>query len=212
MKSTGRKISSAQPDERKLSLCSSVRCLLSVDVSKKGGAFLLLMHSRSLLSQEAGEAILRAARKNLEVDGSLVSFLFITLTNGKRAEIPLRLPATIEDKETFFVTLGMALASVGETVSEAVMLSEGWVVNAKKSPAALKLPPSQHPSRQEAITIIGRNAKDTRSTCVVQPFSRSSSGKLIWEALMFALYDEQTQEGSKVQGLLDYLFIGQRQG
>lgn len=171
-----------------------------------------LMHIQSLLSQKAGEAILRAACQNLETDGSLVSFLFFTLANGKRAEIPLRLPATTEDKETLFVTLGMTLVSVGVTVSEAVMLSEGWIVNAQKAPAALKLPPSQHPSRQEAITIIGRNAEDTRSTCVVQPFSRSSAGKLIWEALLFALYDEPTTAGSKVKGLLDYFFIGQRQG
>lgn len=168
------------------------------------------MHTQSLLSQKAGEAILKMARRNLETDGSLVSFLFLTLASGKRTEIPLRLPATTEDKEALFVTLGIALASVGETVSEAVMLSEGWVVNAQKAPAALTLPPNQHPSRQEVITLIGRNAEDTRSTCVVLPFSRSSAGRLIFEALLFALYDEPTTAGSKVEGLLDYFFIGQR--
>ena len=165
----------------------------------------------SLLSRVVGESFLQTARQHLEKHGSLVSVLFITFVSGKRIEIPLRLPTTTEDKEAYFVSTGIAMASLNEVIAEAVLLSEGWVVNAQQAPASHKLPPSQHPSRQEAITLIGRNAAGTRHTCAVQPFQRQISGKFIWEALTIALYDEPVEHGGRAVGLLDYLFSGQEQ-
>ena len=169
------------------------------------------MPTLSLLSRSIGESFLQTARQNLEKYGSLVSILFITFASGKRIEIPLQLPATTEDKETYFVSIGGAMASLNEVIVEAVLLSEGWVVNAQQAPASHKLPPSQHPSRQEAITLIGRNAAGTRHTCAVQPFHRQPSGQFIWNVLTIALYDEPVARGGRAVGLLDHLFIGQEQ-
>lgn len=169
------------------------------------------MPTLSLLSRAVGESFLQTARQHLEKHGSLVSVLFITFAGGKRIEIPLRLPTTTADKEAYFVSIGIAMASLNEVIAEAILLSEGWVVKAQQAPAALKLPPSQHPSRQEVITLIGRNAAGTRHTCAVQPFQRQPSGQFIWEALTFALYDEPAEHGGRAVGLLDYLFSGQDQ-
>ena len=169
------------------------------------------MPTLSLLSRSIGESFLQTARQNLEKYGSLVSILFITFASGKRIEIPLQLPATTEDKETYFVSIGGAMASINEVIVEAVLLSEGWVVNAQQAPASHKLPPSQHPSRQEAITLIDRNAAGTRHTCAVQPFHRQPSGQFIWNVLTIALYDEPVARGGRAAGLLDHLFIGQEQ-
>lgn len=166
------------------------------------------MPTLSLLSRSVGESFLQTARQNLEKHGSLVSMLFITFASGKRIEIPLRLPATTEDKEAYFVSIGLAMASLNEVIAEAILLSEGWVVNARQAPASHKLPLSQHPSRQEAITLIGRNAAGTRHTCAVQPFQRQASGQFIWNALSIALYDEPVAHGGRAVGLLDYLFSG----
>jgi hypothetical protein len=165
------------------------------------------MNSRSVLMKESVDQILASARKNLEVCGYLAPVLIIRLTNGELNLIPLQLPQTSEEKQTYFRAIGISLRRSGKLVQEALMLSEGWFVQAEKSPESWNIIPSQHPDRKEAITAVGCNRDGTRHTSVIQPYTRSNPGKFSWESPAITLYNKPVERGSFPVGLLEYLFI-----
>lgn len=70
----------------------------------------------------------------------------------------------------------------------------------------LDVPPSQHPSRKEGISIVGRNSRETRFTQVLQPFSRDVDNQPIFGPLKEAKYNVPGDEEPRPSGLMDRLF------
>jgi hypothetical protein len=164
--------------------------------------------SQSILEKVFTNSILATARGNLEKHGTLLSVLFLNTGAPELGLIALDLPNTAEKRQAYFTRLGLRFLILGQRLREAIMLSETWFVSAQEAPAAFKFPPSQHPSRQEAIVLVGRNAKQTRTTFVVQPFQRDAANQPVWSKIPMAVYNEPVEEGSEAVGLLDDLFKG----
>jgi hypothetical protein len=164
------------------------------------------MNAYSILAEEFVEKVLIIAKRNLETDGYLAPVLFVRTESGEANLIPLRLPRTPDQKQLYFRALGSSLRHSGKLIQEALMLSESWFVQAKKSPEAWNIRLSQHPDRKEAITALGRNVDRSRYTSVVQPFDRTERDKLSWATPEVTLYNEPCGNGSFPIGMLDYLF------
>jgi hypothetical protein len=161
----------------------------------------------SILAREFVDRILWGAQENLSKDGALAPVLFVRFQSREGAIAPLSLPATTEEKEAYFAALGLSFRQTGRTIREALFLSETWYVAAEEgSPLNLDIAPSQHPSRQEAITLVGRNAERTRHTMLVQTFSRDRHNRPVMGQIEVAEYNATTEKGSGPVGLLDYLF------
>ena len=164
------------------------------------------MKSTSILAKAVVDAHLRTARQNLERDGFLQPALFLHLAGDQTLVMPLSLPKTSEQKASYFLHIGRYLVERGLVPSEALLLSESWWVAVQEAPAALEIPPSEHPSRRQAIILIGRSADNRRYAQVVQPYTRDAHKRPVWQPVQFAVYEEdKTAEFSSV-GLLDYLF------
>jgi hypothetical protein len=164
------------------------------------------MQINTMLDQEFMGRLLTTAKKNLKNDDGLCPMLFVEFTNGERASYTLVLPRGSVEKQATFATIGASLSHEGRAVHEAVFLSEGWFVDVEKTGAALTVAPSQHPQRQEAIVIIGRDASGRRVSSVVQPFTRDGEHHPVWEELAMASYNTAPEKGLHPVGLLDYLF------
>lgn len=162
------------------------------------------MQSSSLLTQRAVDPILAIARHNLEADGRLLPVLFVRFRDGRQSLLPLELSANPNAKRRHLEALGHALNRNG--VAEALFLGEGWCVDARTAPDALKVRPSRHPCRQEAIALVGRNRPNTRHTCVLQPFGRDSQNKPVWQSPLRAVYDQEVTRDTQASGLLDWFF------
>lgn len=162
--------------------------------------------TKSILQEGFIHSILETARPSLEKDGSLAPVLFVDTGAPEVGVGLLSLANTLEEREAEFLRIGAQFRARQETIHEAVFLSEGWVVRPQEAPGGLRLPPSQHPCRQEAIVIVGRNAKATCHTCVVQPFNRNAANQPVWRELSLATYNEPVEKGKRAVGLLDYLF------
>ena len=164
------------------------------------------MTTKSILVQEIIDENLRTARQNLEQDGLLQPVLFLHLAANDILVVPLTLPDTFEKKALFFFEMGRRLHEQGLQPSEAVFLSESWFLSVQEAPDAMKLPPSEHPSPQEAIVAVGRNADNSRYTQVVQPFTRDKHNRPVWQAILIAVYDEKQTPGNGSVSILDFLF------
>lgn len=167
------------------------------------------MSNSSLLAQAVLEPLLKTARKNLEHDGYLVPFLFVQFTVAGLRLVPLNLPQTGEQKRCYVAHLGSSFRRGGQPISAAAILSESWVVKAE-APAALAMMPSRHPAREEAITLVGRDALGTRMTHVVQPFTRDAHDRPVWGKHLIAVYDEPVQTAGRFDDLLHHLFLANR--
>lgn len=170
------------------------------------------MSKPSLLAQTMLEPMLKTARKNLECEGYLIPFLFAQLSVAGLRLVPLDLPQNGEQKRRYITGLGSLFRRRKQIVMAAVIVSDSWFVAAQKTPAALTIPPSKHPSRQEAITLIGRDAQNARATHVVQPYVRDACNRPVWSEPAIALYDEPVQAAGQFDDLLDYLFLANRKG
>lgn len=170
------------------------------------------MKTSSILTQEGVTPLLTTARENLARDGFVAPALFVALVTGERLVSLVALPKTPEAKPAYFTALGRQFRQAGRVITEALFLCESWFVNVQTAPAARTFLPSQHPSRQEAIVFVGRNADDTYTTCVIQPFHRNERNQLVWEPIPYAIYREPVANGQRAEGMLDYLFAGLRQG
>jgi len=159
----------------------------------------------SLLSEETILNMLETGRKNLEKDGSLVPVLFIELSNGQSLMSPLQMPDNSATKYRMFQSIGQKIRAQEGAIKNELLIVETWFVNAQEAPDATKYMPSQHPSRQEAIVLMGRNAEKTRSALVIQSFTRDEHNAPIWAAPDITTSDEKSQ-GLVAQGLLDALF------
>jgi hypothetical protein len=159
----------------------------------------------SILEQVFVEHLLATARLNLERDNKLQPFLWVTAAPDIQLVVPLDLGKTAAEKQAYFRQIARDFRRRDEPILEAVMVAEGWFVNARTAPDATRIPPSQHPLRQEAITIVGRNASNTHQSWAVQPFRRDAHNKPVWEKMELAVFNEA--KPLKAVGLLDNLFL-----
>ena len=163
----------------------------------------------SILTPEQVEEILEKARTNLERHGHLVSTLFLHLTSGEKVLTELSLPCIHEEKQAYFTFLGKAIRYSGYEIREAILLSESWVVMAPQA-EGLGVSPSQHPNRQEAITLVGRNAPNNRSIFAIQTFHRDHRNQPVFEALELEQFTGLPDSKYCATGLLDYLFPAEK--
>jgi hypothetical protein len=166
------------------------------------------MNTASMLTKGIAESLLKVACENLERDGFLIPVLMLNINEkGRLMHMLKALPNTPEQKQAYFAKIGAHYGYLGQLIREAVLLMESWMVQVQQAPAALRLRPSQHPCRQEVLMLIGRDAANSRSTQVIQPFTRDTTNKLVWSKPLMAIYDEPVKQGHSVQGLLDDLFL-----
>ncbi|MCC6168712.1 MAG: hypothetical protein IT329_15935 [Caldilineaceae bacterium] len=164
------------------------------------------MTTTSILVKREIDRILQIARRCFDERCAMQTTLFVHVSGNERIAMPLVLPETYDKKALMFFALGHQLHERGLTPNEAVLLSESWFVGVQSAPAALKIPPSQHPSRQEAIVAIGRSADGSRYSQVVQPFTRDTENRPVWQPIPIAMYDEKRTGQDGPTGILDYLF------
>jgi hypothetical protein len=104
--------------------------------------------------------------------------------------------------------LGQKLRAEEGSIKEAVLIVESWIVKTT-SPDWDKLAPSEHPAREEAIVILGRNEDKSLSMIAMQPFSRDKQGDPIWKEPTISTSDDGS--GYSYKGILDNLFVGAAQ-
>lgn len=161
----------------------------------------------SILGRPFVEGILELAKGNLRKDGSLMPVLFLQPHDDKLRILPLDLPPTTEEKYAYFEIIGLAVLSTGKRLDEALFLSETWYVSQDEDPNLTSdIRPSQHPSRREAISIVGRNAERTRFTFVIEPFRHAGKQRFVFEPRTVEEYNSKIKEGIEPEGLLDALF------
>jgi hypothetical protein len=171
-----------------------------------------MIYTQSILTQKFLEPILITARKNLLSDGYLAQVAFVRDRSGRVIAVLLEMPKDPFEKRAYLAAWGSRLRRAGVVITEAVLLAEGWFVDGRKAPAPLSLPPSQHPARQEAITMVGRNAAGTRTTSVVQVFSRDRDNQPVWGQVAIASYNQLVKPGERMESLLDCLFMEPKGG
>jgi hypothetical protein len=164
------------------------------------------MSDISILDKAFIDHILATARRNLECDGKLWPVLFVRFNEGMPVPSLMDFPDTTEERQAYLAAVGSSMRREGKVVREALLLMEGWIVKVRSGAHDLALPPSQHPLRQEAITIMGRDASGTHTSSVVQTFQRNEKNKVIWSEALLASYNQAASQGCQPVGLLDCLF------
>ena len=164
----------------------------------------------SILAQEFVETVLQAARMNLERDGALHPVLFLQLESREQMVMLLKeFPDTVEERQEYFTALGIALSHTGRRIDEAVFVSEAWYVEMGEGRTEFDVAPSRHPQRREAIVVMGRDAKRTRLTHVLQPFHRGDQNQPVFDQRPMEEYDIPADGFPQAVGLVDYLFAGE---
>lgn len=164
-------------------------------------------HSQSksfLLEKATLLTLLGDGRRDIEGTGSLQPLLFMEISNGKGIICPLEMPNDSAVKYRMFQAIGKKVHAEEGTIKDAVLLTETWIVMAKEAPDATKYMPSQHPCRQEAIVLVGRNADKTRSAIVIQTFTRDEHNAPVWSEPQVIISD--SPQDLAAEGLLDALF------
>lgn len=169
-----------------------------------------MMEQRSILEKKMLEPMLVTARQVLQREGFLIPILLVNASTEGPQLLALNMPPTPEQKQRYFREIGSHFSHTGQVLHAAVMLSESWYLNYEKAPAASRFRPSQHPCRQEAITILGQNADKSRVTQLIQPFARDPNNRPVWADIPIAIYNEPAKIAGKPIGLLDYLFLANR--
>lgn len=166
------------------------------------------METISILNKSFIDGILETARQDLERDGNLLSVIFLKFDNNQVCVVGINMPGTSEERRVAIHAIQQKMAAQG-LIQEAVMMVDTWYVAGQDDTGGLSRMPSQHPRRQEAIVIVGRNAANNRSSSVLQPYSHNQTGGLRWHKLAIAQYNQPSDEAIQVMGLLDDLFIAQ---
>jgi len=121
----------------------------------------------SLLSRSMVKDLLAQACQNKENDQQVVPMVFLANNARNLRVIPLPdLAANVDVKRNQFTTLGKQFPDT----TEAVFICETWFVRADTTVDAFKVMPSEHPCRQEAIILAGRNRSNTQCVGIVKPF------------------------------------------
>lgn len=164
----------------------------------------------SLLLETSIDHTLALARQMVESQGSATPMLYLQTSAQEVKGIPLELPDSWAEKCGFFVSIGHTLhedlSKHNQWLTEALLVVECWYVDGQKAPDIHAVPPSQHPCREEAIIAVAVNAKRTRKSLAVQPFTRDEHRQLVWSEVKCAAYNTSTIEEPMWEGLLDLIF------
>ena len=161
------------------------------------------MSNKSILTKGELESILSEVRHHVS-NCNLISVLFMNTKSGERVVCQLSdLPSTPEEKRQYFMSIGASFRQNGTVVQEVIFACESWYVKVVNS-SPIDVLPSEHPERQEAVVLVGRNADNTHSAYLIQPFTRNEDGGPVWQPVMFNI-DKQV-----ATGLLDWFFAGQQ--
>ena len=166
------------------------------------------MSNRTILAKQEIDQIMQVAKQCAEQGGCVRQLVLLHVAGDQFLQMHLNLEGDADAKAVQLLTIGAGLYARGLTPSEALLVSESWIVNAQKAPAAMQFAPSQHPARQEAIVIVGRSADNRRYSQVIQPFMRDKANRPVWQPRFLATYDEPRTAQDGPTGVLDYLFAG----
>lgn len=147
------------------------------------------MH-RSLLTQTHIDKLLARVCQNKEDDRQLMPVVF--LANGTKDLRILPLPDLAADagaRRAQFYALGKQFPDT----SEAVFICESWIA----PPHGVA--PSEHPGRQEALMLSGRNRDNTKGVFAKQVFTTDGE-RINWQAPAITL-----KRGS-AEGIVDLIF------
>ena len=145
----------------------------------------------SVLTHSMVNNLLAQACQNKENEPQVMPMLF--LANGTKDLKILPLPDLADDafeRRAQFYALGRQFP---DTI-EAVFICESWLAAADSTVA-----PSEHPNRQEAIMITGRNRDNTKGVFATQVFT-TQDNRIIWQA------PDITIKPGIAEGLVDLIF------
>jgi hypothetical protein len=163
-----------------------------------------ILEESNLLKEATLLDLLNKERSTLELNGAIQPMLYMELSIHKWIICPLEMPDNSVEKYRMFQTIGNDVREQDGAIKNAVLCCETWIVMAKEAPDATKYMPSQHPCRQEAIVLVGRNADKTRSALVIQTFTRDEHNAPVWSEPQVIISDSPQDLAAK--GLLDALF------
>jgi hypothetical protein len=162
----------------------------------------------SLLTRKYAQCILEIEKGFLIKGQSCVPKVLIMLHSGETGIIPIPQLGSDSDKKRLLLNaLGQKLRAERGSIKEAIFIAETWMLKAS-APDSNKFAPSEHPAREEAIVIVGRNEDKSCSIIAIQPFSRNKKEKLIWQEPIISLSGEG---GYSYEGILDNFFEGAAQ-
>ena len=160
-----------------------------------------------MLTQDFIEPILVVTKEFLMTRDHLGPALFIRLENDEQGIVPLidldDLKST-EERQEYFSSLGLSIRLSGMRIREALFVSEVWYIEPEEE-EDLDIPPSKHPKRKEAISIVGRNSEGTRFIHVLQSFGRDNQNRPVYEAVE-ADFDVAFEERNYPKSLINHLF------
>lgn len=165
-----------------------------------------LTGNESLLSEKHARLVMQDAKAYLRQYGGIPATLLMNLNDGKQLRLPLALPQTHQEKVVYFEILGASVRRLRKEIREAVLLSESWYVEKPNIDPTLKIAPSKHPNRKEAITLVGRDHTGQKSIFALQPFGRDAQQQPLFEPLQLQQFDGKDPSAVYWVGLLDYLF------
>lgn len=155
---------------------------------------------------------MEAALDNLLKDGKVAPTAFLFFADKSATVQALRkFPSDSNQRANYMYGLGKLFREeYHKTIKIAYMVLEGWMAPSLKVGSKFTRP-SQHPKRKECIFLMGRNSGNSRQTSVIRTFEKSG-GKYTVELIpkMKDMYNHDTSDGLKFQGLLDHLFEGNR--
>jgi hypothetical protein len=144
----------------------------------------------SLLTQSRVNDLLAQACQNKENDQQVEPMLFLASgTNDLRILPLLDLAADALAKRAQMYAIGRQFPDT----TEAVFICESWIAPPSR------VAPSEHPGRQEAIILVGRNRDNTKGVFAKQVFT-TKNNRINWQEP-----DITTKPGS-AEGLVDLIF------
>jgi hypothetical protein len=149
----------------------------------------------------------RAAQQVLEKDRFLGPILRLLLEDGSQAFVSfVNLPGDPDEKYAALQQVGMTVAQMHGAFSEAVFVSEAWMVVVPTDKLLdLSKRPSQDPKRKEVLIVVGKNVSGSISKLIIQPFSHDEQ-KIKWGEPILSENDS-----SHFTSLLDALFTEYRE-
>lgn len=166
------------------------------------------MSNRSILAKEEIDKIMRVAQDCMKKGQDAPQVLLLQVAGDRFLHMPLNLKGDADAKSLQLFTIGASLHAQGCIPIAALLISGSWFVKPLEAPAAMQFAPSKHPSRQEALIMIGRSADNKRYSQVVQPFTRDTRNRPVWQPPVVAMYDEPRTPHDGPTGILDFLFEG----
>ena len=134
---------------------------------------------RSLLNQSEVNLLLAGARQYKEANQQVMPVVLLADSGQCVRIVPLPdLAGDADARREQFRAIGQQYPET----DEALFIGESWFVAVKETAGALRVAPSQHPNRQEAVFLWGRNRANNKRVYIVQPFTHTREG-IRWHKL-----------------------------